>query len=115
MDLNDGLARSSSVVMHAGVEIGEAAGTETHHLAGVELVAHSNFESSRDHCYIFPKRMSMGCNLVPIGHLETNSVVTGGSHGIALQHRQLRSGRDKGRNGPELNLIGRESVLRQRR
>jgi hypothetical protein len=48
VNLDDDFAGGHRVVVHVGIEVGEAAGGEGCHLVCVEGVSHPDFESSRD-------------------------------------------------------------------
>lgn len=84
MNLNDGFARRRRVVVHTGVEVSETAGRETHHLAGIELIAHPHFQGAGENRHIFAMRMGVRRNPVTVRHLESNREVAGGGHGITL-------------------------------
>src|ERR1700683_4127518 len=59
VDLDHSLSGRRGVVVHAGIEVGEAAGAEAHHLSGIEAVAHSNFQGPREHGDVLPVGMGM--------------------------------------------------------
>jgi len=111
VDLDHGLSGSGGIVMHGGVEVGETARPEGHHLAGVELISHAYFEGARKDGDVLPVRMGMRSDLVTVWHFQANSKVTRGSHGVAFENGQLRARRKKGRSRPVFHLVGREGVL----
>jgi hypothetical protein len=67
VDLHDGFSHSHRIVVHVGIEKSKAASNEGFHLVGVKLVAHANFEGSRNDGDVLPVRMPMGRDPKPSG------------------------------------------------
>jgi hypothetical protein len=55
--------------------------------------------------------MGVGRDPVAIRHFEADGEIAGGSHGVAFQNGELRSGRQGRRRWAVRHLIGREGVL----
>src|ERR1700730_4983704 len=75
VDLHNRFSAGHGKVMHVRVKKSEAAGCERFHFVGLEVVAHSDFEGSRDDRHIFAFRMKMRRNAKPIRHLQSNREV----------------------------------------
>jgi len=84
VDLHNGFSAGHGIVVHVGVEEGEAPGNESFHFAGVELIAHADFERPGNDRHVFPVRMPMGRDAEPIGHFQANREVTGGGGRVAF-------------------------------
>src|ERR1700677_3251715 len=115
VNLNHSFPRCASVVVHARVQIGKAAGRKLHRLAVIPLISHANFQRSRNHCHVFSQWMGVGSDFVSIWHLQANGVISRRSHGIAFEHGQLCSRWDKRRSRSPFHLIWRKGVLRPQR
>src|SRR5260370_34783899 len=111
VDLDDSLSGSCGVVVHAWFQVGEAACPEAHHLACIELIAHTDLESTRQHRNVLPIGMSVRCDFVAIRHFEANGEIAGCGHGVTFQHSQLAPSRQKTWDRTELHFVGPESDL----
>ena len=83
MNLDCRFPAHHGVVVHAGIQKGEAAGGEAHHFALIELVAHANFDRSCNHSDVLAPGMPMRSNLVSIRSLQADGVFAH-AHGIAF-------------------------------
>ena len=95
MNLDHGLSGSGGIVMHAGIQVSEAASPEAHHLAGIELISHADFERARKDGDVLPVRMGMRSDPVTVRHFQANGEVARGSHGVAFENGQLHPAREK--------------------
>src|SRR5437868_14083405 len=111
MHLNYCWAAGHGVMVHVGVKVGGAAGSEGHHLAVVPTVTHANFEVSGDYGYVLTLGMPVRWDFVAVGHLQANREVSTGRGGVAFQHGKLCAWRDKWRDWAKLNLIRAKCIL----
>src|ERR1700683_1490160 len=95
VDLHDDFPGSHRVVMHVGVEIGEAAGGERSHLVLVEGVSHAALERARNDRDVLPQGMPVRCDSITVRHFQTHRVVTGRSSRVAFDYGQLRARSDE--------------------
>jgi len=84
MDLDYHVATGHYVVVHVGIEIGEAARRKTRHAVLIEAIAHAKLKRPGDHGNVFAFGMPMRCDPISVRHLQTDSVVPASSKRIAL-------------------------------
>ena len=75
MDLHDSLTTGRRVVMHIGIEKAETSVGQCIHLCCLEEVSHRQLESPRDDSHVFPERMPVRWNALPIRHLQADGEV----------------------------------------
>lgn len=97
MDLHNGFSGGHGVVVHVGVEEGEAPGNECVHLIGVKLIAHADFKRPGNDGHVFPFRVPMWRDAEPIGHFQANRVVARRCGWVAFEHGKLRARANNGR------------------
>src|ERR1700722_18224308 len=107
VNLHDDFAGSHRVVMHVGIEIGEAAGRERPHLVFVEGVSHPNLERARDDRDVLAQGMPVGRDAISVWHFQTNGVVAAGGARVALDYCELRTrGDERWRRTPRNGVWG---------
>jgi len=105
VDLHHDFPAGHRVVMHIGIEKSKTTGRENSHLAFVKAISHSDLEGPCDDRHVFPLRMPMGRDAIPVRHPQAYGVITTRGAGVALKHRELRTWGQKCRCWPEWNSI----------
>lgn len=95
MDLDYDFTARLDVVVHVRIEIGKAAGWKAHHGSLLEVVAHADFERTRDYGYVLALGVPVGRDAVSVGHFQADGVVTSGGEWIAFEDGELRTWRDE--------------------
>jgi hypothetical protein len=75
MHLNNDFATCHYIVVHARVQVSEAAGTKSGHFAFVESVTHTHFEITGDHRRIFAVGVPMRRNPVTVWQLQPDGEI----------------------------------------